>query len=575
MKKIIFSLGVGVLGSLIIGCGNESNNLAIKNSRGFKSNLSSGIVQNSKEFILKSVLKTPELKLTGNIEPEKEVPISAKISGRIDKLNFEIGDFVKKGQILVRYSTLNDANQVAYNNALRDFKMTQHTAKSQIETSSVALESARRQLEQLEKQQSVEKDKAFINLKNLAQNSQVDILNFLSFMDRQLGASPKYDTLRVVGRYEIGGKDRLMKNELIDKLDKQVRNFDKNSQNLNSNLQTDIYRFALKRLKLLQEVKTSLLDFNYLVKNSFTNNNFTENMRKSLDTQVEQSLVQISGKIMGLEAAIKSIDSLDSQIKLNLVAAENQLKNAEASYQLAKSNSSSLISASRSALNIAGNYQKEMIIKAPFDGVITQKFVEEGQLAGAGTMFARLADISGYKIKTAVPDRFVGKISENFPVKIKVEGIAEGFTGKITKINPQVDLMTRKLGLEITLDRITDDQQKIYDEVKDIEEKAGAVLVETSDIENLNFVKKYKKLKLGLFSRLIITLPEEKTFVVPRNFVKATFQGNEISVCLGTSATLNEKCDFKKQLVNVLKRDKNLVEIFYDGIGEDQILREF
>ena len=77
MKKIIFSLGVGVLGSLIIGCGNESNNLAIKNSRGFKSNLSSGIVQNSKEFILKSVLKTPELKLTGNIEPEKEVPISA------------------------------------------------------------------------------------------------------------------------------------------------------------------------------------------------------------------------------------------------------------------------------------------------------------------------------------------------------------------------------------------------------------------------------------------------------------------------------------------------------------------
>jgi RND family efflux transporter MFP subunit len=83
---------------------------------------------------VKPANKVPKIQLTGSLEGQTSVLISAKISGRIEQLLVEDGQPVKAGQALVRMESVELANQVrigsstvqkakaAYDNALTDYK---------------------------------------------------------------------------------------------------------------------------------------------------------------------------------------------------------------------------------------------------------------------------------------------------------------------------------------------------------------------------------------------------------------------------------------------------------------------
>ena len=83
---------------------------------------------------VKPTNKLPKIQLTGSLEGQTSVLVSAKISGRIEQLFVEDGQPVKAGQVLLRLESVELANQVrigassvqkakaAYDNALTDYK---------------------------------------------------------------------------------------------------------------------------------------------------------------------------------------------------------------------------------------------------------------------------------------------------------------------------------------------------------------------------------------------------------------------------------------------------------------------
>jgi len=129
------------------------------------------------------------------------------------------------------------------------------------------------------------------------------------------------------------------------------------------------------------------------------------------------------------------------KIKLAYEAATAQLKQAKATLDLAK-------------------YQLEVsIMKAPFDGIIASRNLNEGETINPMMMMqgskgvVTLIDIKKVKIKVGVPDRFIKHIEYDLPVFLKVDSYPEKtFEAEIHTISPAANPLSRAFDVEIAAD---------------------------------------------------------------------------------------------------------------------------
>lgn len=97
------------------------------------------------------------------------------------------------------------------------------------------------------------------------------------------------------------------------------------------------------------------------------------------------------------------------------------------------------------ALEDAKDREKDTEIRSPIDGILLDKKVEEGQIvssgissASGGTTVALVADISSYTIVANVDDTDVGKLREDLPAFVTLQGLSEKkFRGTVKLVPPQ------------------------------------------------------------------------------------------------------------------------------------------
>lgn len=149
------------------------------------------------------------------------------------------------------------------------------------------------------------------------------------------------------------------------------------------------------------------------------------------------------------------IKAKKGQVNAQIVKAKSYYKNAKKDYerftQLFKENSAS----QKELDNITTNYeqakaglesalqmQKEVEanlayadIKAPFDGIITGKFIDKGDLAHPGTPLLSLENTSNYLVKTYVNENQIDKIHRGDAVNLKIKATNQVFEGIISEIS--------------------------------------------------------------------------------------------------------------------------------------------
>lgn len=84
-------------------------------------------------------------------------------------------------------------------------------------------------------------------------------------------------------------------------------------------------------------------------------------------------------------------------------------------------------------------------IKSPFDGVIGLKNVSEGSFVNTTMIIAVIQNINPVKIDFSIPEKYSGSVKVGDPVKFKVVGSDEIYTGKVYAIEPKIDPLTRTL----------------------------------------------------------------------------------------------------------------------------------
>jgi RND family efflux transporter MFP subunit len=92
------------------------------------------------------------------------------------------------------------------------------------------------------------------------------------------------------------------------------------------------------------------------------------------------------------------------------------------------------------------------VVKAPYDGVVSDKTVNPGDVVAPGAPMFMLVDPSTMRLEGAVPADQLGLVRMGAPVTFSITGYpGKSFTGSITNIYPSADPQTRQVRVYVRI----------------------------------------------------------------------------------------------------------------------------
>ena len=88
---------------------------------------------------------------------------------------------------------------------------------------------------------------------------------------------------------------------------------------------------------------------------------------------------------------------------------------------------------------------------APFDGVITRKYVEIGDTVQPGMPLIDFADINGLQVQVDVPARLRGQLKKGNHLPVRLDGAKAPVKAQLTRIFPTVNPQTHTIRIKLTL----------------------------------------------------------------------------------------------------------------------------
>ncbi len=172
-------------------------------------------------------------------------------------------------------------------------------------------------------------------------------------------------------------------------------------------------------------------------------------------------------------------------------------------------------------------------IRAPFDGIVTERLAEPGDIAPKHTHLMTLIDPSTLVIRLELSELALAQLDTGTPVKVVIDALGDRqIAGRITRIYPTVDERTRLGRVEISL---------------------------TEQAEGI---------REGQFSRVFLSTPARQRLTLPFNAIRRDKKGEYVYRVLENKA--------HKTRVHTGLRQSGLVEIL-DGLesGNQVIIRGF
>jgi multidrug efflux pump subunit AcrA (membrane-fusion protein) len=138
----------------------------------------------------------------------------------------------------------------------------------------------------------------------------------------------------------------------------------------------------------------------------------------------------------------------EDETQANLAAATAALAAARAGRAAA----SGLSAQAQAGVEAATVPLRNATIAAPFDGVITQKFVEPGAVVGPGSPVVALQDTSDLELEVALPEDQVGTLAAGTPLHVRVDSLGGALLdARVRAIVPSENPALRSAMLRVTV----------------------------------------------------------------------------------------------------------------------------
>jgi RND family efflux transporter MFP subunit len=177
----------------------------------------------------------------------------------------------------------------------------------------------------------------------------------------------------------------------------------------------------------------------------------------------QAKLQQAESQLAAAQAKLASDESTYQHLKAAAatpgVVAGNDLvvseKTSEADRAQVKAQQEN-VKAARQALASVTQTEEYLQIKAPFDGIVTERNVHPGALvgptgaAGGDGAMLKIETLSRLRLTVAVPETYAAGVPEGTKVEFSVPSVpGRTFSGKIARISHAVDIKTRTMPVEL------------------------------------------------------------------------------------------------------------------------------
>ena len=177
--------------------------------------------------------------------------------------------------------------------------------------------------------------------------------------------------------------------------------------------------------------------------------------------RIEQMLV-VPGQNVKTGELLVQLDAREVQAQLDQALAlrqqaESDLKRATDLYQqkiLAQSeydNAQSKFRVADAAATEAETLLGYTKVVAPFDGVITRKYADVGDLASPGKPLLEMEDARDLRLEADVPEAVIGHLALGDKLGVRVSGVTNELEGTISEIAPSADPNSRTFLVKLDL----------------------------------------------------------------------------------------------------------------------------
>ncbi len=139
-----------------------------------------------------------------------------------------------------------------------------------------------------------------------------------------------------------------------------------------------------------------------------------------------------AGQAIADEKRIKSLFSQDAATRQNYDAVIARAQTARAA-----------VSRARSAIKQIRVNLGENILKAPFDGIISERLKEPGDMGLPNDPIVILQKSDDLRMEAPIPTSCAKRITLGMEVNIRIDTLNQTITGKIDEIVPEIDPLTR------------------------------------------------------------------------------------------------------------------------------------
>jgi RND family efflux transporter MFP subunit len=170
--------------------------------------------------------------------------------------------------------------------------------------------------------------------------------------------------------------------------------------------------------------------------------------------QVEASKVEAT---TAYESAAKDLKRFEALYASNS-ASDKEMDDIRTHYNMAKARLSAVEQVEK---EVAEN-MRYASIRAPYSGVITSKFVQEGDMANPGMPLLSMESPSQWKVIARIPEADIAKVNLGDDVKIQLKSVEKEFSGKVIEINPSTTNTGNQYQAKVLITIPEDCSAKLY-----------------------------------------------------------------------------------------------------------------
>ena len=170
------------------------------------------------------------------------------------------------------------------------------------------------------------------------------------------------------------------------------------------------------------------------------------------NTDLKAKAAQADANITQATAAFKNAEKDYTRFK-NLYqensASRKELDDMTSRFEMAKAG----LEAAKQMKNEVNAQFNYVNIRAPFNGIITNTFIDEGNMANPGMTLLGLEAPGQYEVTALVPESEISNIKPDSPVDVVIKSIAESIKGKVTEISTSAKNTGGQYLVKITLNK--------------------------------------------------------------------------------------------------------------------------